>query len=449
MAILEENLKITAMKTRKILLGFLFLLTLGLFSSCDKYDRPAELSIDAQTLEFNNTILTRMFNIVNMGDDLLSVEAVGDKEWISVLGSGVTLSHAQSSVITVHVDTDFFQEFGTYSANLRVTSNGGSFSVPIRVYYFQPDMPKLALDLDYLKFSSTATQDYFTLYNDGAEELDFELQSEVSWLQLTPEIGTISGGVEQRIYVDVDRTGLASGMYAAEINVISNGGDAIVDLDMDVAVYSVTFFNPVYSPIQILTSQFDPVVIEAGERFSFLFKDNPSIFAYSASTRGTTDDGTSLGVEILWEEEINVSSEDSPTYNLNISSDYFFLAVKNTGNYYLDLWSVNYDTDYQIDDDFYIPNDGVEYGVAYYDAFEDTDIYARLSGTSDDVRWSQGIEFVFPWTENQYILLENNFKKSALVRKGLKSASEQQLIVRPFKKAIPKSKGSIDLYNKK
>lgn len=437
------------MKTRKILLGFLFLFTLGLFSSCDKYDRPAELSIDIQDLEFDNTILTRMFNIVNMGDDLLSVEAVADKDWISVVGSGVTLSHAQSSVITVHVDTDFFQEFGIYSANLFVKSNGGTFVVPIKVYYFQSAEPLLALDLDYLKFSSSTSQDHFTLYNDGFEDLNFLLQTEASWVSLSQEVGIILPDGEQRIYVGVDRTGFASGMYSAEISVTSSGGDAIIDLDMDVAIYSVTFFNPVFTPIEILTSEFDPVIIESGERFSFLFVDNPLTFSYSALTRGVTDDGTPLGVDILWDEEIDVSGLDSPTFNLNISSDYFYMAVKNTGNYYLDLWSVNYGTDYQVDDDFYIPNNGLEYGVAYYDAFEDTDIYARLSGTSDDVKWSQGVEFVFPWTENQAILLENNFKKSAVVRMGLKSTSAQQLQVKPFKRSIPKSKGSIDLYNKK
>ena len=97
----------------------------------------------------------------------------------------------------------------------------------------------------------------------------------------------------------------------------------------------------------------------------------------------------------------------------------------------------------------FIPNDGVEYGVAYYDAFNDTDIYARLSGTSDDVVWRQGIEFLFPWTENQYILLTNDFKKSAIARPNMKASSINPNKVTPFVKPIPKSKGSIDLYNKK
>ena len=313
MAISKKNLKITAMKTRKILLGFLF--ALGFFSSCDKYDRPAELSIDTQILEFDNTILTRMFTIVNMGDELLEVDAIVDKEWLSVVGSDVTLSHAQSSVISVHIDTDFFQEFGIYSATLLVRSNGGHYTVPIKVYYFQSGEPMLALDLDYLKFSSTTSQDYFTLYNDGLEGLNFSLQTEADWVSLSQEVGTIIPDAEQRIYVDVDRTGLASGMYAAEINVTSNGGDALVDLDMDVAVYSITFFNPVFTPIEILTSEFDPVTIEPGERFSFLFVDNPLTFSYTASTRGVTDDGSPLGVDILWDEEIDVSSYDSPTFN--------------------------------------------------------------------------------------------------------------------------------------
>jgi len=179
------------------------------------------------------------------------------------------------------------------------------------------------------------------------------------------------------------------------------------------------------------------------------YNNNPLSFQYSASTIGETDNGDPLGVRILWDETIDVSAYDAPTFNLNVSADYFFMAVKNSGNYYLDLWSVNYGTDYQVDDDFFIPNDGVEYGVAYYDAFTDTDIYARLSGTSDDVVWRQGIEFLFPWTDNQYILLENNFKKSAVARPNLKASSKVPSKVNQFVKPIEKPKGSIDLYNKK
>lgn len=449
MVICRENLYLKAMKTQKITLGLLFLLTLGIFSSCTKYDRPAELSIDAQTLEFDNSILNRQFNIVNMGDDLLNVEVYADRDWVTVVGNDVVLSHAQTSIISVQIHPEFFQEYGIYTASLHLRSNGGNFTLPITVYYFQSAEPLLALDIDYLKFSSNSSRDYFTLYNDGAEDLDFLVQTEVNWVQTSQAVGTIAPDGEQRIYLDVNRSGLNAGMYSAEISITSSGGDAIVDVDMDVAVYSVTFFNPVYTAIEILTSGFDPVIIESGERYSFLYSNNPLAFSYTATTKGTTDDGSLLGVEIVWDELIDISGYDSPTFNLNISADYFFMAVRNTGNYYLDLWSVNYGTDYQIDDDFYIPNDGLEYGVAYYDAFEDTDIYARLSGTSDDVKWSQGVEFVFPWIENQYILLENNFKKSAIVRTNLKSGSAKQLMVLPFVKPISKTKGSIDLYNKK
>jgi len=218
---------------------------------------------------------------------------------------------------------------------------------------------------------------------------------------------------------------------------------------MDIAVYSITFFNPVYTPIQIMATGFNTIQIEPGERHHFLFADNPLSFSYTAKTTGETDDGLQLGLEILWEEMIDVSEYQSPTFNLNVNADYFFMAIINTGNYDLDMWSVNYGNDFQIDDDFVIPNDGGEYGVAYYDAFEDTDIYARLAGTNEDVVWRQGIEFVFPWIENQYVILENNFKKSALVRSELKSRSSVTSHVKQFKKSIKKSKGSIDLYNKK
>jgi hypothetical protein len=437
------------MKTQKIISGILFLGAVLIFTSCSKFDRPAELSIDAQTLEFDNSVLERQFNVMNMGDELLIVEAYSDKDWVTVSGSDVRLSHAETSLIEVQIHTEFFQEYGVYSAVLFVQSNGGNYTVPIKVYYYQPAEPLLALDLDYLKFPVNTAQDYFTLYNDGAEDLNFLLHTEATWLQLSQEIGTIIPNSEQRIYVNVDRAGLNAGIYSTEISITSSGGNAILDVDMDVAVYSITFFNPVYTAIEILTSEFEPTVIEAGERVSFLYENNPISFTYTASTTGASDDGNPLGVEILWDETIDVSNYDSPTFNLNVSADYFFMAVINTGNYNLEMWSINYGNDFQIDDDFLIPNDGAEYGVAYYDAFDDTDIYARLSGTSDDVVWRQGIEFVLPWIENQYILLENNFKKSAIERSDLKISPNSQFQVKPFNKSNPKSKGSIDLYNKK
>ncbi|MBN1650841.1 MAG: hypothetical protein JW857_05910, partial [Bacteroidales bacterium] len=69
------------MKTPKIILGLsLFISTLLMTTACSKLDRPAELSIDAYTLEFNNDVLTRKFNIVNIGDELLYVEASANKE---------------------------------------------------------------------------------------------------------------------------------------------------------------------------------------------------------------------------------------------------------------------------------------------------------------------------------------------------------------------------------
>ncbi|MCD6091521.1 MAG: hypothetical protein J7J72_08480 [Bacteroidales bacterium] len=437
------------MKTLKIIPGLIFLLTLGLLSSCTKPNRPAELSIDAQTLEFDSSVLSRSFNVVNIGDDLLVVEAYSDENWVSVIGGKVSLSNAATSLINVQIHPEFFQEYGVYTADLYVNSNGGNFIVPLVVYYSQSASAILALDLDYLKFSTNSLQNYFTLYNDGSEDLNFLLQTEASWIQFSQEIGTIAINNEQKIYVNVDRTALLPGIYSAEINITTSGGNAILDVDMDVEVYSITFFNPVYTAIEIKTSRYDPIVVDPGERYSFVFNNNPSSFRYSANTIGETAEGNPLGVRINWEETIDVSDFDSPTFNLNVSSDYFFMAVKNTGNYNLEMWSVNYGNDFQIDDDFNIPNDGIEYGVAYYEAFEDTDIYARLSGTSDDVKWSQGVEFVFPWTENQYILLSNNFKKSAVIRTGMKSTSAQQLKVKAFNKSAEKSKGSIDLYNKK
>ena len=436
------------MKTQKITFGFLLLMTIGILTSCTKFDRPAELSIDTQVLEFNKDVLVKKFSIVNAGDAPLTVMASSNKPWVNILNADVTLSYAQTSTATVTINPAYFQEYGVYYAYLYLKSNGGNFTIPIEVYYLQDAAPQLAIDLDYLKFSTNATKDYITIYNDGAQMLNFTLKSEASWLLLSQKSGSVIPNGEKRINIEVNRLGLTSGFYSTKINITSNGGSAQVDIDMDVLIYSITFFNPVYTPILIKTPGFDNKVIDIGGRHTYIFPKNPTTFAYTASTKGQTGDGKQLGVEIKWAESINVSSFQSPIFNLNVNADYFFMAVKNTGNRYLELWSVNYGNSFQIDDDFFIPNDGVEYGVAYYDAFDDTDIYARLRGTTYDVKWSNGIEFIFPWKDNQYILLENNFKKIDAVRANLKSSSESKSKVQPFVKPIQKDKGSIDLYNK-
>lgn len=437
------------MKTRSLFLGFIFLLTLGLFSSCTKTDRPARLSLDAAELVFDNVIQERQFNVVNVGDRILTANVTTSVSWLTVTPSSVNLSYAQTSVVQVMVHPEMLDGYGTYTGYVTVSSNGGDYSVPVTFYYDPPQDAQVALDLDYLKFSSSTTQDYFTLYNDGSQNLTFNVSSVASWLSFSLVNGEIGPGGEQKVYVDVDRTGLAPGSYAAQVTIQSNGGNAVINVDMDVDVYTVTFFNPVYTPITINVDGFNATTIDVGDRVNFSFTANPSSVHYTASTKGETTDGYQLGIEILWEETIDVSGYDSPTFNLNVNSDYFFMAVKNIGTYNLDTWSINNGTEYQIDDDFTIPNDGVEYQVAYYEALDDTEIYARLVGTADDAVWGQGIEFNFPWIENQYILLTNNFKKSTTVRPNLKSSQTQPMQLKAFVKPIQKAKGSIDLYNKK
>jgi len=431
--------------------GFLLMLALVFLSSCSKHKRPAEISVDAFSLQFNNSVLERSFNIMNIGDEVLYVDATSNQDWLVIIGAEYSLLHAQTKLIRIQVYPELLNGYGQFTASIFLNSNGvnGRIEIPVVVEYFQSMDPVLYVDLDYLKFPKETTQDYITLYNDGAENLSFQLQTDVNWLQFSKGSGLISPNGDLRIYIDVNRSNLLAGTHSAKVNILSNGGDANLNIDVDVEVYSITFFNPIYTPITIEATGFDAIALEPNERFNYVFSQNPNTFHYTASTTGSTADLFPLGLELWWEEELNVSTLESPTFNLNVSSDYFFMSVKNTGNYNLEMWSVNYGNDFQIDDDFVIPNDGVEYGVAYYEAFDDTDIYARLSGTNDDVVWSQGVEFVFPWIENQNVLLENNFKKATFKRTKTKSSLTAHKKLNPLRKLGSKTKGSIDLYNRK
>jgi len=306
-----------------------------LFSSCTKTERPARLSLDAAELVFDNVIQERQFNVVNVGDQILTANVTTNVSWLTVTPASVNLSYAQTSVVQVMVHPEMLDGYGTYTGYVTVSSNGGDYSVPVTFYYDNTHDAQLALDLDYLKFSSTTTQDYFTLYNDGTQSLNYEVSANASWISFSPSSGEIGESGEQKVYVNVDRTGLNPGSYSAEVTISSDGGMAVLNIDMDVEVYTVTFFNPVYTPITINVDGFNATTIDVGDRANFSFTANPSSVHYTASTAGETTDGYQLGVEILWEETIDVSGYDSPTFNLNVNSDYFFMAVKNTGTYNL------------------------------------------------------------------------------------------------------------------
>lgn len=397
------------MKTQLIYFTVIISSFLILFSSCKKDNRPAELNTDTQQIVFEKNESLKYFGIINSGNTSMDYQVTSNDDFIEISPSSGVLGFNQMARIEVRVYTDNL-DFGLHSGSIYVNSNGGSRYIEVLVFKPLPDPASLWWDIDYIKIPTGSDRDYITIRNDGEEPLDYQLSSTSNWIGFSSDQGSLLAGQEDVVWVIVDRSGLNNDLYSGMVNITSNGGNANVAVDMEVGVYSVSFFNPTYSVIDINVPGIGAQQIPVLDRVNYVFPSNPGTIFYKAFTQGETVNSQQLGLTMEWQENINLSGENSPIYDLNIGPDFFFLSAANYGSQDLDNWSINWDTEYQFDENVNIPNDGYEYYFGYYDALENSNVYARMVGTEYDAVWENGKEFNFPWTNNQGILVESDLK---------------------------------------
>lgn len=421
------------------------------FSACNKSNREAVMALDTHSLVFAKGQTERYFSIVNTGDKVLNYTLSSQADFISLSPTSGQLGFNQTARIKVLCDASSL-DFGNHTAIIQVQSNADLQSVVVSVHKEAPLPAKLAWDVDYIKIAKAQDSAYVELSNTGESDLTYQLSSPQAFLSFTFDSGSIAPQAKKKVWVKVDRAAMADGLQAAELNVSSTGGNADIQLDVEKNVYSITFFNPCYTPITIKQKGFaETHEIAVAARYSFVMASNPSNFGYEASTQGKAADNTVLGLNIKWDETLDVSQEPSPIYDLNMNKNFFFMKVRNKGTYKLDKWSINNGTQQQIDDNITIPNDGNIYNFGYYDALSNTKVYAHLVGTTNsDAYWANGQHFTFPNTINQMVLLESSLKTTAKrVKSALKPVkTAKQALISPQGKQILRHRSTQGLENK-
>jgi len=415
------------MKTRIISLFIISSVFVLLFASCRKDDRPAQLHTDSQEIIFKKNETVQYFGITNMGNTAMDFQVSTNDDFLSLSPANGIIGFNQIAKIQVNADIANLG-YGLHEGSIHVNSNGGSRFVDVTIFKPYPDPPALWWDIDYIKIANNSDRDYITIKNDGEGILEYNLNTSSSWMSFSQSSGDLSPGQEDKVWVIADRTGLGNNLYSGHVNITSNGGDAQVSVDMEVGVYSVSFFNPTYTVVDIKVPGFEWQQIPVLDRINYIFPSNPGAIIYQAETKGETVNYQQLGLTLTWNETINLSGEVSPIFNLNISEDFFFLSARNFGSTDLDDWSINYDTQYQFDENVTVPNDGYEYYFGYYDALNNSNIYARIVGTNNDAFWENGKEFNFPWIVNQGILVESDLKSNTVKssRAFSKTSSESE-----------------------
>ncbi len=73
----------------------------------------------------------------------------------------------------------------------------------------------------------------FEIWNTGDGLLDYELQENCNWLEISPVSGE-STGEHDTIEITIDTSGLSNRRYSYDINIISNGGNSVFSVEFEI-----------------------------------------------------------------------------------------------------------------------------------------------------------------------------------------------------------------------
>jgi len=159
-------------------------------------------------------------------------------------------------------------------------------------------------------------------------------------------------------------------------------------------ISTITYQNNSFTTLYI-TINGTEYTIPAGSATSFTGTAGSSVSVTNVHTKGD------LGLPINWSNFIDQfpTNGDRLTEPFNVSIDYFFLKMRNVSTYQINVLFVNYATTAETYEFPLIPNDGLTYGIGYYEAYSNTEI--RAEAGSAYWSWLPSI----PYVENADVTL--------------------------------------------
>ena len=211
--------------------------------------KQAKLSINPGMLNFGNITAgqqtTSLITVSNTGTLGLNWTVdTGNVSWLSVSpGSGTIQSGGFPQTLSVRVNTANLSA-GNYSATMKFQSNGGnslvgvmlgvSATTPTQPPVTQPPgptriPPQINVNPQNLSFNSvpvnTTKSQQFTITNSGGQSLNWSANTNVSWISLAKNGGTVNARSSQSIDLTINTSGLSGGQtYTGTVSFDSNGG---------------------------------------------------------------------------------------------------------------------------------------------------------------------------------------------------------------------------------
>lgn len=158
---------------------------------------------------------------------------------------------------------------------------------------------------------------------------------------------------------------------------------------------TITFHNATYTTVEI---ELGGETKEAQPGSDAIFSGTPSThITGQATTSGKTTSGTTVGLALTWNLDLNFPQKGSNlNETLNVSKDFFFLRMQNKSTMSINKVYVNYNLIDQTLDNITIANDGNTYNLGYYKAFSNSNVRAE----NGNVYWYWS-SLQLPFTDNQ------------------------------------------------
>lgn len=188
-------------------------------------------------------------------------------------GASVTVSPVGKSMVTGADGRYTFTELPPQEYAVQVAKNGyqtDKKTVTVVIgeeavldFLLTPSTSALSLSQSTLDFGNDATTLTLDISNTGASPLSWQISEDVPWFSCTPTSGTVEAGEKSSVIVNVDRNGLERGNYSQTMAISSNGGSAVVRVDMSVAGMNVGF-SPKILDFGSLTSSLQLTLTNTG-----------------------------------------------------------------------------------------------------------------------------------------------------------------------------------------
>jgi hypothetical protein len=191
------------------------------------------LGVSTTLINFSTSLTILTFNISNVTQHgILQWTITENTDWVTVSPTNGATSDEMDQV-AVNVDRTG-QIYGNHNTQLQISSNGGEIYIDILMVVQNPNAPQLTVDTQDIDFGDSESSRLFNITNTGTGDLIWSISEGYDWLDVTPSSGSTANETEP-VIVTANRNNLDQDVYTANLGVTSNGGNASINVRMEVS----------------------------------------------------------------------------------------------------------------------------------------------------------------------------------------------------------------------